>query len=311
MCSSNTFLERSNVRLVFVHGRDQQGKDPQDLREIWLRALEEGLAKEGLPGLTNVEVVLPYYGDTLADIVSKLHDAPPSDLRTKGDAGLVDRVNEAQNEILRELLGPEDLVAPDGQIRSKGLQNTKLALAAARLADASPFRQNLLKRFTEDVAIYLTVDRVGKVVDDIVNDAIGTQPCVVVGHSLGSVVAYRVLRDMGARANALKFVTIGSPLGLTAIRKRLIPPALQHPAGVKSWFNAYDTRDIVSLYPLDATTWPIKPSITNCSSVSNHTNNRHSINGYLDDAVVARAIHEGLGQQATSVETSANVKPTA
>jgi hypothetical protein len=294
MCLSVIFLECSNVRLVFVHGRDQQGKDPQELRETWLRSLKEGLVKAGLSGFVGVDVVLPYYGDTLADAVSKLRETASSDVRTKGATGLVDRINKTQSEILGELLGQDGPVVPDGQILSKGLQNTSLALAAARLADASPFRHDLLKRFTEDVAVYLNVDQVASAVDRIVSDAIGTQPCVVIGHSLGSVVAYRVLRDMGDRAKVQKFVTIGSPLGLTAIRERLVPPAIQHPAGVQSWFNAYDTRDIVSLYPLDQTTWPIEPPISNYGNVDNHTNNRHSINGYLDDAVVARMIFEGL-----------------
>ena len=133
-------------------------------------------------------------------------------------------------------------------------------------------------------------------VHEIVQPAISAERCVVVGHSLGSVVAFRILREMGRSANVEKFITLGSPLGLNTIRTLITPPPLETPVGVKSWTNVFDPADVVSLHPLDRTTWDVKPSIVNISDVNNHTPNRHGIGGYLDDGRVAAAIYEALNK---------------
>ncbi len=44
------------------------------------------------------------------------------------------------------------------------------------------------------------------------------------------------------------------------------------------------------LYPLDASNFPVSPAIENNSAVKNHTDNRHGIAGYLDDATAAKRI---------------------
>jgi len=108
------------------------------------------------------------------------------------------------------------------------------------------------------------------------------------------VVTYNVLRAMGAKANAKRYITVGSPLGVKAIQRHLVPPELAMPAGLKEWFNAYDERDVVALRPLDQETLPVTPAIRNRGEVRNRTTNRHGMTGYLDDAEVARWIHEAL-----------------
>lgn len=60
------------------------------------------------------------------------------------------------------------------------------------------------------------------------------------------------------------------------------------------WFNAYDDRDVVSLVPLDDQTFNITPPIENKSDVRNFTDNRHGIEGYLADPVVAQQIVQWL-----------------
>jgi hypothetical protein len=88
-------------------------------------------------------------------------------------------------------------------------------------------------------------------------------------------------------------VTVGSPLGIRAIRNRLTTP-LTMPAGLDDWYNAFDQRDVVALYPLDVANFGIKPPIKNFPFVNNHTDNRHGIDGYLDDADVAHQVAAAL-----------------
>jgi hypothetical protein len=283
------------MRLIFVHGRDQQGKERQALQRVWTEALDVGLDAAGLPGIREHEVVFPYYADDLIAMVKEIRAAPAPGVNAKGGASRDAGLDSVQIELLQEMLG-QDAVAAVAQEEAlqKGVQNTAAALALARLADRSAFGPGLLTKVTEDVSIYLQHQVVAQRVNALVAPAIGTQPCVVVAHSLGSIVAYRVLRELGAAAQVRRFITVGSPLGLHTVRKLLSPPARTSPAGVRSWFNAFDPADIVALHPLDEAAWPVSPAITNHPSVKNHMGNHHGISGYLDDPTVARAIYDAL-----------------
>jgi len=113
-----------------------------------------------------------------------------------------------------------------------------------------------------------------------------------VAHSLGSVVAYNVLRSDPRNLNVPLLVTVGCPLGIRAIRNQLVP--LKFPKPAHAWYNAFDTRDVVALFPLDDSNFPVIPAVTNFDGVKNHTDNRHGIDGYLDDTKVAERILDGL-----------------
>lgn len=118
-------------------------------------------------------------------------------------------------------------------------------------------------------------------------------PSVVVSHSLGTVVAYNLLRREGANRGweVPLFVTLGSPLGIVEIKRRLAP--IGHPACAARWKNVMDERDVVALYPLSDRHFPVDPDIET-KTVRNHTRNRHAIAGYLEDPAVAAWIHAAL-----------------
>ena len=68
------------------------------------------------------------------------------------------------------------------------------------------------------------------------------------GHSLGSVVAYEALRARRAEEGLPLLITLGSPLGLSAINRRLRqPPA--YPAAVRRWVNLAAPDDVVAARP--------------------------------------------------------------
>lgn len=281
------------MRLVLIHGRAQQGKNAAELQRLWQEGLDCGLAAASLSGIGDHEIVFPYYGDTLVTMIEEMKASSDAGAVSKGaplyDASIDRTILELQQEILAS-----DVAATQDVATAKGLQNTALALALARAADKTPFGKDLLSQWTEDVAVYLKHFAVAHRINSMFATAIGTEPCVVVAHSLGSIIAYRVLRDLGKSANVRRLITLGSPLGLETIRRQLAPPARTFPSGVESWFNAFDPKDIVALHPLDTTTWDVRPPIVNHGAIRNHMDNHHGISGYLDDAHVAAAIHEAL-----------------
>ncbi|HKQ40275.1 MAG TPA: endopeptidase, partial [Verrucomicrobiae bacterium] len=150
-----------------------------------------------------------------------------------------------------------------------------------------------IELFTRDVYAYLTRTKIRERIDAIVAAGIGRQPCAVLAHSLGTIVAYNVLRSRTGDANCPRLVTVGSPLGIKAIKGKLDQP-LTHPPCVQHWFNALDSRDVVALYPLDPANFDVHPPIENKTDIQNGTENRHGITGYLADAVVAEKVVEFL-----------------
>jgi hypothetical protein len=75
-------------------------------------------------------------------------------------------------------------------------------------------------------------------------------PHVVLGHSLGSVIAYDVLKNVPEAPAVDRLVTVGSPLGLDEVQDRLLPgwtrrDGFPHERVTGGWFNAYDRLDPV------------------------------------------------------------------
>ena len=287
------------MKLILVHGRAQQDKDPSVLQAQWEQALRKGLDAASLERPARMQIAFPYYGDELDELVQQLESPSLAEVNARGtepetaDAAF-------RREFLEELAKGANLTDAEielqypgtGEIRERGVMNWEWVQAIARALDHSRRLGNFtLDLFTRDVSVYLTVPAVRRRIDDIVAATIGGEPCVVVGHSLGSVVAYNVLRSTNHKVR--RYVTVGSPLGVKAIQRRLDLP-LCMPSTTCDWFNAMDEADVVSLRPLDAESFPIRPEVTNRTSVQNDTDNRHGIAGYLSDAKVARWIVEAL-----------------
>lgn len=286
------------MKLILVHGRSQQGKDPVQLQQQWVSSLNEGLNRANVELPRNIEISFPFYGDRLDELLKELNAPLISDVTLRG-ADQDSAEANFRGELLYEIA--KDAGVTDADIQShfkgapqeKGPQNWEWVQSILKALDRTPLGEVAIDAFTRDVYVYLTNKSVRKAIDGIVSASLSDGPCVVVGHSLGSVVAYNVLRNTSPTIGVRKYVTVGSPLGLKAI-KRLLDSPLAMPSCVQSWFNAMDERDVVALHPLDSDNFNINPSIENKTDVDNHTDNRHGIAGYLDDATVAKRIRDAL-----------------
>jgi hypothetical protein len=288
------------LRLVLVHGRGQQGLNPNQLKSEWLEALRKGAETFGRALPSGIDVVFPYYGDTLDKFVQEFDVPLTSDIHTRGsqvdDEFLVFQAEVA--EALRQRAGVTDIqidaeYGPNA--KPKGPLNWEWVQAILRALDkhGGGMSQKALESFTRDVFLYTTRAGVRDEIDRIVSATLTEEPTVVVGHSLGSVVGYSVLRSDRRSLRVPLYITVGCPLGIRAIRDQFRP--LRFPLPVKAWYNAFDERDVVALFPLDRTNFPVTPEIENYSSVKNRTDNRHGIVGYLDDPAVARRLLDGVG----------------
>jgi hypothetical protein len=290
-------------QLVFVHGRAQQRLDSIALKTEWIDAWKAGLDRAGLAmPIAERDIRFPYYGDTLEQMTEgrSAEEAARIVVRGEGldrneEAFLRAWLQEAQAEA--GISDAEVEAVLDPTVRERGVLNWGwvqgiLEVLDRKVPGASGASVALA---TKDVYSYLTKPAIRDTMDSGVRSAFAANTeTVVVAHSLGTVVAYNVLRRDG-EARGLDvplFVTLGSPLAVTVVKKAIRP--IGHPSCAKRWFNAMDERDVVALFPLDADHFDVDPAIENKTDVDNPTENRHGISGYLGDPEVAKRIHAAL-----------------
>lgn len=295
--------------LVFLHGRGQEFKKPEQLLRKWLAALNAGLTAAGADPLPADRVVLPFYGNVLYQVTAasagkalrlestRSTDEPgPFSPATPPETGALER------ELLLDMARAAGMAVPDpdeppppvertgggGRLREEGLRDRILSWGPARellvsLAKRSRVDQLVITAQLRDVAIYLSAGR--DEVLEVVREAVPAEgPLVLVSHSLGTVVARDLLHDDDVRERTALWVTAGSPLGLEAVQKNLLDPGSKHP-GVE-WLTAYDVNDVVALgHPLERS-WGAPLADL---EVENDTD-PHSISRYLAQAPVAGPI---------------------
>lgn len=297
-------------QLVFVHGRAQENKDSIALKAEWIEAFNEGLAKSNLRlPIPEADVRFPFYGDTLYDLVAGRTANEAATIIIRGQDSDADErrfIQSVIEEVRRKAgITEEQMATISGQeVVNRGPLNWEWLQTVLKAVDRYvPFGSGgSIALATKDVYRYLRNTAIRQVIDSGVSAAITPGlDTIVVSHSLGTVVAYNLLRQNG-KARGWKiplFVTLGSPLGVTEIRKtvKALAAPTQCPTCAAAWFNAMDDRDVVALYPLTVTEFPLDPAtpaIENKTDVRNKTENRHGIAGYLDDKEVARKIYDAL-----------------
>ncbi len=287
------------MKLVFIHGRGQASKDEKTLKAHWTKILSDELKSMADPLPADLTIEFPYYGDVLEGLVQRIRGQsdqatarggvkkcrPPSPFEEAFAEEIAERFPASQKRMAK---------VRSAKKNARGAGRRSL-LAVLRALDLKPYVSQKVVRYIRDVEAYITLPAVQMAVDQIVEKAIGGEECVVVSHSLGTVVAYNVLRQRKLRARIARFITLGSPLGINCVLTRLQTP-LTMPPLVDHWFNAYDREDIVSLNGLDETNYGgVRPPIENYNKIQNCTENHHGIDGYLNHRLVARRIYDALG----------------
>lgn len=304
---------------MLVHGRDPGGADADRIESLWLGSLNAGLEEAGLSlRVADDDASFVFYGATLEAMVG---GGPPPPITVHAADGTVDPGSLAELPapvvgfalaVAREVLtaaGAEVPVAvAEGVIADALVEALAAALAAIdRLVPGLSGVVVLL--LARDVYTYLHDDAVREVLDTGLAAALpADEPAVVVAHSLGAVVAYRVLRERSSatRWDVPLFLTLGSPLAVRAIRDVLAAEApLRVPAAVSRWVDARDPLDLLAVHGLTPEAFPLEPGSAPIEllDVDNRAPRHHSAAavlddgkpaGYLADAGVARLVGDSL-----------------
>ena len=204
----------------------------------------------------------------------------------------------SSNAVQRQIATVElNDLRPDPARQPQGLCSAVRAVwkRLARLRWFARLGNDVVERFVlpalSQVTRYLTDDQVRADIQKIVRDLIKDDTRVVIGHSLGSIVAYEVAHQLQRPLPLL--VTLGSPLGVeTVVLQRLRPPA-SFPAQVRRWVNVADTDDLVAAEPnltsLFAATMPREAIFEGAYTVDNGAE-PHSAKFYLGKDHVGRPV---------------------
>ncbi|MCX4826330.1 hypothetical protein OG883_42580 [Streptomyces sp. NBC_01142] len=289
--------------LILLHGRSQQFKDAADLKEEWVQALRKGLANADVTlDVPDKQIRFPYYGDTLHRLAKDMPGATP-DVIIKGYGEPSAGEQEFLAAVVAEAVKTHGISEADIRAAAdpsvtieKGVQNWPWVKAALRAIDKVPgLAGATLALVTSDVYSYMRKSGIQMAIEEGVRPAFTSgEECVVVAHSLGTVIAYNMLKRDAKQQNwkVPTLVTLGSPLAVGAIVSHLRP--IDRPYGIDDWFNAFDPQDVVALHPLDHDHFPVDPGVENFSGMRNDTPNRHGITGYLEHPKVARRIRDAL-----------------
>lgn len=286
------------MRLVLVHGISQEGKSEDVIKTEWLDALEAGLGRSGATRALDVRA--PFYGDKLRQasgpqftgVVAQGQSADTDE--TTFLAAALSEQAQAAGAGGRAIAAEERALAEEAgaTVAAQGFPMDRRLNAILRVIERlSPLHGEVCMILLKQAYAYLKRPGVNDVVDAIVRPVLDAGPAVVVGHSLGTVVTFRLLRQLALEGRPLRvplYVTLGSPLPLMAVQAAL-GPAFLVPSGVDRWVNAVDPDDLIALgRGLDATNFTT--GIQNLLDIRNVPSYPHSIKGYIGDKRVGQAI---------------------
>jgi hypothetical protein len=273
--------------IVGVPGIAQHLRGRHALIAAWAPSLADGLERATGRRVAVPQLDVAFYGDVF------MPGQEGGATKSTPVESLLDGVDDQEmaelGEALSEAVGADDTAAaqqgvPKHQARMPLPVHALRAVGRRFGASATELYVGALR----PVHRYLRDPHIKTAVDARVAQAVGSECQVLIGHSLGSVVAYEYLRQHPGHGVQL-FVTLGSPLGLQMVRDRLKIVEL----AVPSWVNVRDARDPVAVAgPLSAW-WPqIKDLIVD------NGGDAHAAERYLGKRAVGQALLAALPRSA-------------
>lgn len=235
--------------IIGVHGVGQQYKGKHTLQREWLPSLLDGLSRVNERLSDNDDLACAFYGDLFRRKGTKAHSDPLYD------------ATDVEDEWEKALLlawwrhaGKIELHVPGPDYESK-LRTPRIVQRALNALSNSRFFEGIAERSLigdlKQVYSYIHSESIFAKVQERVANEVSNDTKVILGHSLGSVVAYEALcshPDWPIET----LITLGSPLGIhDLIFDRLRPPPVNGvgvwPKSLKRWINIADGGDVVAL----------------------------------------------------------------
>jgi len=307
--------------IILVHGIDNEQLTADGVEAEWLPALVGGVRLADRTDLADrlwpprsrpdaIESRSAYYGDLFRTPDQQgggfdLRDLTPEQVTFAEGLALewLERIAERAPSSSADGAQAQfalDVARNPEQVQAQGIRNIERQIlkTLARNSWLARVGMTLAERFVVTALIqvtrYLSDELIRALAQQRVLDLVGDDTRVIIGHSLGSVVAYECAHRLAHSLPLL--LTLGSPLGLrTIVTDRLRPPP-SFPLMVGRWANVADRDDVVAaeldLHPLFACDLPASSRFEGV--LVDNGSAPHSPVHYLGKIAVGRAISEAL-----------------
>jgi pimeloyl-ACP methyl ester carboxylesterase len=274
------------MKVVFLHGIGDGDPDGE-----WLAGLNRGLEQAGHAALHDDQIIAPRYSSFLKTdgISAKL---PPITYRTRDDAA-------SRRDFERRQARVQRILRITQRVRAFGFD-----WIPDPLWDALP-------PFVISTTNFLDLDQVrryvrqegvrGAVMSHILDHLPSYGDVILIGHSLGSVIAIDLLDHLPERLHVRRFITIGSPANIKALHDGSERLLKKFPySRVDDWSNFLNRADIVTGGRGLAAVFPgAQDFVLNVSG--------HDAGTYLGDSAVAGLVAEMLYPSKAVVPATSDV----
>ena len=220
------------MKIVYLHGVGNG--DPE---RSWLAGLNRGLAGIGAAPIEDSDVIAPRYSGILnARGVKCKHPGKTYKVKDDHDER---RAFERRQAKVQRMLGKTGAVQTFGFGRFPGPVINRLQQIGISSAMVDVLKQ---------VKGYMTDEDVrAAVLSNILDDIPATGEVILIGHSLGSVIAIDLLDHLHPKLQVRRFITIGSPAGSPSLHAGSDRILQRFPyARVDDWSNFLDCYDPVT-----------------------------------------------------------------
>jgi len=241
--------------IVGVHGIAQQFKGENTLHSEWFPPLRDGLLRNGVTLEQDSDFAWPFFGlyfrEEGARAAGEIPDYRADDVQGDDEEKLLAAWwREAAKVEDGKVPNPDDAAGYRGtpgfvQSALRGLSYSKF------FASAGEYFEEWIVADLKQVTSYFCDQTMREKIRAAVVASVKDDTRVLIGHSLGSVVAYECL-CAHPEWQVQTLVTLGSPLGIpNLVFDRLIPAPGRGkgawPGPVKNWINISDRGDVVAL----------------------------------------------------------------
>lgn len=294
--------------VLLIHGINNQGNSKKNIEKTWSDALKRGAAQAGLTTPNDVKCIAAFYGDLLFEETESWNKNKPASSPMSIESPDEDYANDEVAALYLEFQQKYDI--SDEQVSqeldtgdnfqaqkrmAKGIHKSWLKAIARVLEKILPSKgKRVASVFLSQAAAYLYKPGLKEKIDDlvmmqIINGLSKNEKVVIISHSLGTVVAYDLMRRLRHQVKVKLLLTAGSPLGIEIVKRRLGPPLICLP-NIDKWINVSDSEDFVALQTkLTSTTFGCD-KIENIDRLDNGNEDAHDILRYLAHDVVAKEI---------------------
>lgn len=250
------------MKIVGIHGIAHTHLTSPEIEREWLPAIQGGLEEAGFPQIDEEDFAIAAYGALFRPSGTRAGRLPKltaEDVKDEWEESLLTewwreaaRLSEV-NRSRHDLLG-EDLTIQGSDFEGRGRTPQTVQRALRQLTKSKYFSQLGGERavlfLLKQVRAYLHDLEIKQAIQKRLVEKVTADTRVIIGHSLGSVVAYECV-CAHPEWNVQTLVTLGSPLGMSPIIFNALTPSPELGKGmypkVKHWVNVADQGDIVAL----------------------------------------------------------------